>query len=283
LISQTEILRYLNIQIGSWVTATKYKVGQYISEGGVIYECIIEHTSAATFAADLTALKWTADTFVLQCMNQAISDVNSMGNRDFRYASYTDKFQGDGYSEHWLKNPPLAAVTSIKYFDEDTATYLTIFSGSDTVSNSAQLLSGKLRLFNGYSFESTKQYEVVYTGGYVSNTQWVTGLAYSEGNSVVNNGNKYICLIAHTAGTFATDLAADKWELSTLDYVPAVIKQVTLERAAWNYKSGFPGGGRLALASENVGGQSSDGKSFDVAGMDLRHNKVLSSYRLQNI
>ena len=277
------MLDYLNIPRTAWVTGTKYQKGDYRTNSGTVYECLVTHTAGATFAADLALLYWTTAHFVQTAIDFAIQRVNKSCNRDFRSASYTDEFQGDGFPVHWVNNPPGSAIASIKYFDEDTATYLTIFSGTDTVSNSAQLLGGKLRLFNGYSFESTKQYEVVYTGGYVSNTQWVTGLAYSVGNSVVNNGNKYVCLIAHTAGTFATDLAAGKWELSTLDYVPAVIKQVTLERAAWNYKTGFPGGGRLGLASENVGGQSTDGKSFDVAGMDTRHNKVLSGYRIQNI
>ena len=230
MITATETLRYLNIQIGSWVTATKYKVGQYISEGGVIYECIIEHTSAATFAADLSAFKWTADTFVLQCMNQAISDVNTMSNRDFRYASYTDKFQGDGYAVHWVNNPPVSAITSIKYFDEDTATYLTIFSGSDTVSNSAQILGGKLRLFNGYSFESSKQYEVVYTGGYGTvpedvkgTTKEIAGLHIKQ-SATANGGLALLGLTSRNMAGQGTESAGFNFEQA----VTNALKQVEM-------------------------------------------------------
>ena len=42
---------------------------------------------------------------------------------------------------------------------------------------------------------------------------WVTATAYVEDDGVSYNGSSYICLVAHTSGTFATDLAAAKWEL----------------------------------------------------------------------
>jgi hypothetical protein len=43
---------------------------------------------------------------------------------------------------------------------------------------------------------------------------WVTGNAYASGSSTVFNGSGYYrCLIMHTSGTFATDLAALKWQL----------------------------------------------------------------------
>lgn len=42
---------------------------------------------------------------------------------------------------------------------------------------------------------------------------WVTATAYVVGNTVFNGSGFYRCLVAHTAGTFATDLAASKWEL----------------------------------------------------------------------
>jgi hypothetical protein len=42
---------------------------------------------------------------------------------------------------------------------------------------------------------------------------WVTATAYVVGDTVFNGSGFYRCLVAHTAGTFATDLAAAKWEL----------------------------------------------------------------------
>lgn len=41
---------------------------------------------------------------------------------------------------------------------------------------------------------------------------WATTTAYIVDDIVVRGGSTYICLVAHTSGTFATDLAASKWE-----------------------------------------------------------------------
>jgi hypothetical protein len=49
--------------------------------------------------------------------------------------------------------------------------------------------------------------------GFIWQSAWITGTAYELNNLVSNSGNSYICLVDHTAGTFATDLAAGKWEL----------------------------------------------------------------------
>ena len=42
---------------------------------------------------------------------------------------------------------------------------------------------------------------------------WSTATAYGVDQLVAESGNTYICVTAHTSGTFATDLAAGKWEL----------------------------------------------------------------------
>lgn len=45
---------------------------------------------------------------------------------------------------------------------------------------------------------------------------WVTATAYTATaprSVVTNGGSSYVCLVSHTAGTFATDLAAAKWLL----------------------------------------------------------------------
>lgn len=42
---------------------------------------------------------------------------------------------------------------------------------------------------------------------------WITATGYLVGDGVAKDGSSYICLVAHTSGVFATDLAALKWEL----------------------------------------------------------------------
>lgn len=42
---------------------------------------------------------------------------------------------------------------------------------------------------------------------------WLTATAYAPSDLVQQDGNTYVCVEAHTSGTFSTDLAALKWEL----------------------------------------------------------------------
>lgn len=51
-------------------------------------------------------------------------------------------------------------------------------------------------------------------------TVWATATAYVVGDAVYNGSKLYKCIVAHTSGTFATDLAAGKW-LQLVDFTPA--------------------------------------------------------------
>lgn len=42
---------------------------------------------------------------------------------------------------------------------------------------------------------------------------WVTGAVYNRNDTVTESSAVYLCITAHTAGVFATDLAASKWVL----------------------------------------------------------------------
>jgi hypothetical protein len=50
---------------------------------------------------------------------------------------------------------------------------------------------------------------------FVQRGAWVTLTVYAVGDVVQESSDTYLCLVAHTAGTFATDLAAMKWALLT--------------------------------------------------------------------
>jgi hypothetical protein len=48
-------------------------------------------------------------------------------------------------------------------------------------------------------------------GGISGSLPWTTGTPYGAGSTAINNNKLYRCLVAHTAGVFATDLAAGDW------------------------------------------------------------------------
>lgn len=49
----------------------------------------------------------------------------------------------------------------------------------------------------------------------VQRGNWATTTVYALNDLVIESSKAYLCLVAHTSGTFATDLAANKWALLT--------------------------------------------------------------------
>lgn len=49
---------------------------------------------------------------------------------------------------------------------------------------------------------------------------WVTATSYKTGDIVQTNGIAYICIVAHTSGVFATDLAAVRWQVFVQTNLP---------------------------------------------------------------
>ena len=77
----------------------------------------------------------------------------------------------------------------------------------------------KLNVYNGSVWKAA--------GGGVDN--WATASAYSVDDIVIESSKIYQCLIAHTSGTFATDLAALKWiEISAQGNLTGVITSTGL-------------------------------------------------------
>lgn len=84
-------------------------------------------------------------------------------------------------------------------------------------------MSGSLDM-NGYSILNTGQIDVdslTINGGPVGDLQslvtyrsaWTTATDYNSYDIVTNNGNSYLCLVAHTSDVFSTDLSASRWGL----------------------------------------------------------------------
>lgn len=53
-----------------------------------------------------------------------------------------------------------------------------------------------------------------------SGAAWVSSTVYAVGDIRTNSGETYICLVAHTSGTFSTDLANGNWVANQVRLVP---------------------------------------------------------------
>lgn len=61
----------------------------------------------------------------------------------------------------------------------------------------------------------------------ISRGGWVTATIYSANDLVLQSSLLYVCIVTHTSGTFATDLAAGKWILYQGQYIPRTAAEVT--------------------------------------------------------
>jgi len=86
----------------------------------------------------------------------------------------------------------------------------------------------------GFNFSTTTRFVIEMGAGYMrfwspstgapvnaaTPAAWATGNIYAVGNYVSSGGTTYYCVTAHTAGTFATDLAAGKWVAQAILEIP---------------------------------------------------------------
>ena len=54
---------------------------------------------------------------------------------------------------------------------------------------------------------------VALIGKWTPRGNWLTATVYAVNDLVTQSNNLYVCIVAHTSGTFASDLAAGKWQL----------------------------------------------------------------------
>lgn len=70
--------------------------------------------------------------------------------------------------------------------------------------------------------------------GFERPTNWATATAYVVDAAVFENNKLYICLVAHTSATFATDLATGKW-VETIDFTSLISDAEAARDAAQGY------------------------------------------------
>uniref|UniRef100_A0A6M3IKC5 Putative tail protein n=1 Tax=viral metagenome TaxID=1070528 RepID=A0A6M3IKC5_9ZZZZ len=177
----------------AWADATPYINGDQVSYDSVIYRCIYPHTSAtgggdgAGGEPDTNTTQW------------ATADLTSDSYPIYEIVTpyeITDVFD--------LKFEHSADVSYITHPDYETRKLSRISATTFTLEETAYS-DGPFR-------ERNTDVDVTISA---AAADWVTGTDYVVGDAVTESDTNYKCLEDHTAGTFATDLSADKWEVST--------------------------------------------------------------------
>lgn len=98
-----------------------------------------------------------------------------------------------------------------------------------------RLIPFQFSVVQAYMLEFGDGYiRVIKDGGYVvmtqlTTTEWLTGTPYVVGNFREESNKIYYCLVNHTSGTFATDLAAGKWVEQEIYQIPSPYSEADLD------------------------------------------------------
>lgn len=125
--------------------------------------------------------------------------------------SWDDEATAAGRGQLWLRgvaDPSAFRAYKVTGSVVDGTGYrkltLTYVGGSGSFAADDELMVA----FSAQGADGTNAILGVWQGG------WLTATAYDVDDLVEQAGSTYICVEAHTSGTFATDLAANKWDLA---------------------------------------------------------------------
>lgn len=160
------------------------------------------YTGAATFSYSFKCfeddeIQVTYITGGVRTLKTLTTDYTVSKNSDYQGGTITTSFAGTGFIEIRLNSP----------FEQDVA----LVSGGPlvlaTLERMMDKIVGRLQMLN-YVVEN--EIDIPTFKGY-----WATGTAYSVSDLVIGDGGDdlYHCKVAHTAGTFATDISTGKWEV----------------------------------------------------------------------
>lgn len=106
--------------------------------------------------------------------------------------------------------------------------------------------------------ESLNPATLAMIGNVVFRGEWATATVYAVNDLITHSGSTYVGLIAHTSGTFATDLAAGKWMLLSVQAVLLDANQTFTGTNTLN--------GTTNLAVVNVTGAADFNGAVDMTG-----------------
>lgn len=121
----------------TWITGKSYRVGNSITKDGVIYSCLVSHTSG-TFLTDLNSSKWLKIQSYLDVSNlngQLASGVETT------YQQVIDRLDDYGYIPSWQSSKSYRVGNTFSY---DNIIYLVISNYTSSGSFSTDLLSGNI-------------------------------------------------------------------------------------------------------------------------------------------
>lgn len=194
---------------GDYNSATEYELNDVVRYGGNVYVYInvVKTTGSVPTNTTYWALMVEGFNFVgtwSSATQYYIGDAVAYGSTV--YIAITDNInkQPDLFPGNWSQ-----FVEAIQWEGDYNAG--STYQANDLVSYGGNLYIAKATTTGNVPTNTT--YWDLFLSGLRSRGDWTTATVYQTNDLVVYGANTYICLIANTSGTFATDLAAGKWQL----------------------------------------------------------------------
>ena len=146
---------------------------------------------------------------ILECSPKEVSSVPELDWRQLVYNSSTTA--RDPYFAYELRNRTWHNQ-AVKFNEID------LISGNLTAKGGQNIFMSRMTT---PADDTNANYTIDGTANLVSTGAWVTGTAYVLLNTIIHNNRSYVCISAHTSGTFATDLASNLWTLTTNEQMVA--------------------------------------------------------------
>jgi hypothetical protein len=175
-----------------------------------------------------------------------------------------DNLNGETYFTDWTTSHPTTPQQGNKMDQEYNAIALTL---GEVLTNLALIQRDDGGLAN--ASVGTDQLKSDISAGVNPPAAWVTATVYAKNDTVINGTGWYRCIVAHTSGTFATDLAAGDWTL--LFNMTALVTAGTMAGV-------LTAGTNIAIGLSAGGTQLSIGNTYVAPANDEGYSVMLGEY-----
>lgn len=220
------------------------------------------------------------DVILSEFIDDAIGEANRISGRMLEFSEHTVYLDGTGTDVIELGDAPVYNVTEMKYWNGED--YVDLLEPGDTIEDIVLYPGGfKIKLKNAYVFyKGVLNIMVSYSAGYKWADEWKTGIAYLAGNHVIYNNQLYSCITPHASSSV---FEAEKWLAESVETVPGDLEKAIKYNASVLFYESPAGKNLLARTSENIGGASSKGTSYDFEAMREYYTKTYEAYRKMNV
>ncbi len=264
-----------NLSAPDWENGKDYAVNDMVEVDNKVYLSLVAHTSSPDFATDLNANKWVrvgADnitvakaetaaagyeaTYTIALNGTALTpSINIPKDRELKSITlrtvetadvpYAGAKVGDKYADFVINTvhdgDGIAEPDQHKYLPMvgdytlpiGTKTKLGGVKSSDAAGDISIDPDTGIMTYNVPESES------------ITAPEWETNTVYAVNTIVEHSDDIYMCLVAHTSGTFAADLAAGKWKL-----ISVALKVATASELGGVKSSNAEG--KVAVDSEGI-------------------------------